>query len=86
MVIDSGMLTSEAYAGKLSDSSGWINASSGIFSTSAASEKADGTRWRGHTRAEDRWRKQKDPGQSCGWELKERVDGNVTGLMALSIK
>lgn len=51
MVIDSvaGMLTSEAHAGKRNDSSGWINASSGIFCTSAASEKADWNKVEGVT-------------------------------------
>lgn len=44
-------------------------------------DKVDGT-----TRAEDGWRNQKDWTKSCGLELKERLDGNVTGLMALSIK
>lgn len=87
MDIDSltGMLTLGAYAAKWNDSSGWINTSSGIFSTSAAGkkqmDKVDGT-----TRAEDGWRNQKDWTKSCGLELKERLDGNVTGLMALSIK
>lgn len=46
MVIDSmaSMQTLEAYAGKKKDSSAWINASSGIFITSAAYEAADRTR------------------------------------------
>lgn len=42
MVIDS--MTLEAYAGKQNDSSARINASSGIFITSAAYEAADRTR------------------------------------------
>lgn len=60
--------------------------SSGIFSTSAAYEKADWNKVDGTTAPEDRLRKRKELRQSCGVELKERVGGNVTGLMALSIK
>lgn len=46
MVIDSmaSMQTLEACTSEQNDSSAWIDASSGIFITSAAYEKADRTR------------------------------------------
>lgn len=46
MAIDSmaSIQTLEANAGKQNDSSAWINASSGIFITSAAYEAADSAR------------------------------------------
>lgn len=81
MVIDS-MQTLEAYASKENDSSAWINASSGIFITSAAYETADRTRQTGQQRQKTDG-ESKRTRESCGLE---RVDGNVTGLMALSIK
>lgn len=74
MDIDSltSMLTLGAYVGKWNDSSGWINTSSGIFSTSAAgikqTDKVDGT-----TRAEDGLRNQKDWTQSCGSGAKAKA-------------
>lgn len=86
MDIDSqtGTLTRGAYAGEWNDSSGWVRVQGLLVLQQQGkkqTDKVDGT-----TRAEDGLRNQKDWAQSCGLELKERQDGNVTGLMALSIK